>query len=314
MIFIFTGRRVRLLAIETSTPAASVAVIEEYVGECAVERNGRSDGLAPDGRVWLRPLKPGRPQTETLLETIDHVLAECGRSVRELDGFAVAVGPGAFIGVRVGIATVKGLAMGTGKPVVAVSTLDGLAWRALEPPLFEAARAERSSETPDLPDTPPDTLQDTPQDTPQDTMTQLTICPMIDARRGEVYTACYQLDAGRKDLIKQDEPRLTSPEELLDQLSGPVLFLGDGARLHRPVIVDRLGPRALFPPVARPELPDMPDMMDPSAAAVARLALREWRAGRAGDPGELAAMYLRPAVAPAKVACTARDDDHQDSQ
>jgi tRNA threonylcarbamoyladenosine biosynthesis protein TsaB len=303
MIFIFTGCRVRLLAIETSTPAASVAVIEydgeydgdyvgDYVGQCAGAWNGHSDGPAPDARVWLMSLKPGRPQTETLLETIDHLLAECGRSVRDLDGFAVAVGPGAFIGVRVGIATVKGLAMGTGKPVVAVSTLDGLAWRALEPQLFEAARVELPSVTPDSPDTPPDT--------PPDTMMRLTICPMIDARRGEVYTACYRPDAGGKNLIRQDEARLTSPEDLLDRLSGPVLFLGDGARLHRSVIVDRFGPHALFPPVARPELPDMPEMMVPSAAAVARLALREWRAGRAGDPGELAAMYLRPAVAPAK--------------
>jgi tRNA threonylcarbamoyladenosine biosynthesis protein TsaB len=285
MIFLFTGCRVRLLAIETSTPAASVAVIEEDAGECAGERNGRSDEPASEERVWLMSLKPDRPQTETLLETIDHVLAECGRSVRELDGFAVAVGPGAFIGVRVGIATVKGLAMGTGKPVVAVSTLDGLAWRALEPQLFEVARVELSSEAQDSPEM----------------MMRLTICPMIDARRGEVYTACYQPDAGGTNLIRQDEARLTSPDELLDRLSGPVLFLGDGARLHRPVIVDRLGPRALFPPVARLELPDLPDIMDPSAAAVARLALREWRAGRAGDPGELAAIYLRPAVSPAKL-------------
>jgi tRNA threonylcarbamoyladenosine biosynthesis protein TsaB len=288
----------RLLAIETSTPAASVAVIE-CAGESAGDGNGRSDGPAPDERVWLMPLKPGRPQTEILLESIDQLLADCGRSVRELDGFAVAVGPGAFIGVRVGIATVKGLAMGTGKPVMAVSTLDGLASRALEPQLFEAARVKLPPEIPD------------PPGAPQDTMMRLTICPMIDARRGEVYTACYQPDAGGKTLIRQDEARLTSPEKLLNRLSGLVFFLGDGARLHRPAIIDRLGPRAIFPSVARPEWPELPDMMEPSAAAVARLALRGWREGHAVDPDRLAAVYFRPAVEPARVPCSARDDNQQ---
>lgn len=250
----------RLLAIETSTLAASVAMIEW-------------DGAESDVRVRIMPLKPGLPQTETLLESIDRLLTECRCPVREVDGFAVAIGPGAFIGVRVGIATVKGLAMGTDKPVVAVSSLDGLAWRALEP-------ESRVNLHPDAPDSP-------------DAIRQLTICPMIDARRGEVYAACYRPDAGGKNLIRQEEARLSSPKDLLDRLSGPVFFLGDGARLHRAEIVDRLGLLALFPPVARP------DLMEPSAAAVARLALREWGKGRAVDPGELTAFYLRPAVDPA---------------
>jgi tRNA threonylcarbamoyladenosine biosynthesis protein TsaB len=259
----------RLLAIETSTAAASVAVIE-WEGEW----NGESDGPAPAGRVRVMPLKPGQPQTETLLETIDQLLVECGHSVRELDGFAAAIGPGAFIGVRVGIATVKGLAMGVGKPVVPVSTLEGLAFRALEP----ESSAEVSLEN----------------------MTRLTICPMIDARRGEVYAACYRPGLEGMNLIRQGEAILTSPADLLDRLSGPVFFLGDGACLHRGEIVDRLGPRALFPPVARPEL------MEPSAAAVARLAVRGWGEGRTVDAGELTAVYLRPAVEPAAVAGIAR--------
>lgn len=265
----------RLLAIETSTPAASVAVIESNG-----EWNGHSDGHVADERIWLLPLMPGRPQTETLLETIDHLLAECGRSVRELDGFAVAVGPGAFIGVRVGIATAKGLAMGTGKSVVAVSTLDGLASRALEP----ESRLEPS----------PKSSHDA-QDS-QDSITRLTICPLIDARRGEVYTACYRPDLGGTSLIRLEEERLISLADLLERLSGRVFFLGDGARLHQQVIVDRLGTRAVFPPAARPDLPDLPDLMVPSAAAVARLALRGWREGCAVDPDLLAAVYFRPAV------------------
>jgi tRNA threonylcarbamoyladenosine biosynthesis protein TsaB len=269
MIFTFTECRMRLLAIETSTPAASVAVIE-WNGEGNGAWAGESDGPVSAGRVRVKPLKPGRPQTETLLETIDQLLVECGHSVRELDGFAAAIGPGAYIGVRVGIATVKGLAMGAGKPVVPVSTLEGLAFRALEP----ESSAEVSHES----------------------MTRLTICPMIDARRGEVYAACYRPDLDGMNLIRQEEATLTMPADLLERLGGPVFFLGDGARLHRSAIIDRLGPRALFPPAARP------DLMEPSAAAVARLAVRGWREGHGVDPDRLVAIYLRPAVEPVERA------------
>jgi len=240
----------RLLAIETSTPAASVALIHA------------------DGTVRLRRLEPNRPQTETLLVTIDQLLTECGCTVRDLDGFAVAVGPGAFIGVRVGIATVKGLALGTGKPVVPVSTLEALAMRALEPELLGAV--------------------------PAHLVPQLTICPMIDARRGEVYAARYRPDGERGMVLLEGEEILTSPAPLLERLAGPVFFLGDGARLHRSLIIDRFGDRlgsgALFPPDDRPEL------MEPHAAAVARLAMRLWREGGAVDPTELSVVYLRPAV------------------
>jgi len=248
-----------LLAVESSTPAASVAIIEW---------DGVADGRLPSERVCLIRLEPGRPQTESLLEAVDQVLAETGCVVRELDGFAASVGPGAFIGVRVGIATVKGLAMGADKPVVPVSTLEGLACRALEPQILDAACVEASS----------------------DAASRLTVCPMIDARRGEVYAAKFRPDHGRTQVVREGEAVLSSPEPLLEKLNDTVLFLGDGARLHRSMIIRRLGSRALFPSSALPEL------MEPSAAAVARLAARRWRQGRTIDPGELTAVYLRPAV------------------
>ncbi len=236
----------RLLAVETSTPAGSVALIQD------------------DAEPRVRRLEPGRPQTETLLVAIDRLLTDCGCTVRALDGFAVAVGPGAFIGVRVGIATVKGLAMGTDKPVVPVSTLEALAIRALEP--------------------------DALGDVPAHLIPQLTICPLIDARRGEVYAACYRPDRERGVVIREGEEMLTSPTVFVERLTGPVFFLGDGVSLHRPAIVKQLGSQAFFPPSDRPEL------MVPSAAAVGRLARRRWTEGGAVDPGELTAVYFRPAV------------------
>jgi len=236
---------VRLLAVETSTPSASVALADD-------DRLIRCDDLAP-----------GRPQTELLMGAIDRLLRECHTPLSALDGFAVAVGPGAFIGLRVGIATVKGLAMGSGKPVVAIPTLEALAARAWE---WESAVS-----------------------------VQPMICPMIDARRGEVYAARYRPD-GIGGMVREGDEQLVRPEEFLSEITGPALFLGNGALLHRALIMEKLGRAALFPPAKHPEL--VAELMAPSAAAVARLAWRRWQEGGAVDPAELTAVHLRPAVMP----------------
>ena len=226
----------RLLAVETSTSESSVALALD------------------DGAVHDEPLPSGRLQTETLMAAIDRLLRRCGVAVRALEGFAVAVGPGAFIGVRVGIATVKGLALATGKAVVPISTLEALARRATE---IEQSEAE-----------PP-----------------RLICAMLDARRGEVYAACYR-PSGQDGLERVGEERLIRPEVWVRELTGPALFVGDGARLHRAAILERLGQAASFPAA---------DIVAPGAAAVARLALGRWAEG-AIDPAEVTAVYLRPAV------------------
>jgi tRNA threonylcarbamoyladenosine biosynthesis protein TsaB len=184
--------------------------------------------------------------------------------VRALDGFAVTIGPGAFIGVRVGIATVKGLALATGRPVVPVSTLEGLAAQA------EGLAPERRG---------------------------AIICPMLDARRREVYAAQYRFGPDGA-LARDGEESLVRPEVWLSGIVGPTLFLGDGAELYRALIVERLGDAALFPPSDRPEL------MMPSAAAVARLAARRFREGGAVDPADVTAVYLRPAADPPAPAIT----------
>jgi tRNA threonylcarbamoyladenosine biosynthesis protein TsaB len=149
--------------------------------------------------------------------------------------------------------------MGSGKLAVGIPTLEALAARAWEWP-------PASDERP-------------------------LIYPMLDARRGEVYVARYRRgDDG--EVVRDGEELLVRPEEFLSQITGSALFLGGGAVLHRALIIERLGGRALFPPIDRPEL------MAPSAAAVARLAWRRWRDGGAVDPAELTAVHLRPAVMP----------------
>jgi tRNA threonylcarbamoyladenosine biosynthesis protein TsaB len=104
-----------LLAVETATAAPSVALSrgEELLGERAAD--------------------PGRATAEALLPAIDALLADADLALAAVEGFAVSIGPGSFTGLRIGVATVKGLAFGTGRRAVPVSTLAALAAHARGP-------------------------------------------------------------------------------------------------------------------------------------------------------------------------------------
>jgi tRNA threonylcarbamoyladenosine biosynthesis protein TsaB len=228
----------RLLAVDTTTSLMSAAL---------------TDGAE---RIVSRRIISERTHTEVLLGGIDRLLRECRRSIDEVDGFAVTIGPGAFLAIRVGIATVKGLAMGTGKPGVPVSSLEALAMQ---------GSAILSSNP----------------------FSGMTVCPMIDARRQEVYAARYRPD-GHGGLTRMGDEALMTPERFFDSVAGPALFLGDGAQLHRAVIAERFGAAALVAPA------DSDESAEPIATAVARIALG--RFGDAVDPALLLPVYFRPAA------------------
>lgn len=101
----------KLLALETSTE----------MGSCA---------LWLDGRVLVRYCPSGRPHSETLLPLVRELLQEAGAVLPDLDAIAFGSGPGAFTGLRVACGAAQGLAVGAGVPLVAVGSLDALAWRA----------------------------------------------------------------------------------------------------------------------------------------------------------------------------------------
>lgn len=128
----------KLLTLDTSTSACSVA-------------------LTVDGRSVAEYLvDSGKTLTERLLAAIDGVLTAGGMMVADLDGFGVALGPGSFTGVRIGVATVKGLALAAGKPVAGFSSLAMLAMN--------------------LP------------------YSSYPVCPLFDARKNEVYAGLYRCD------------------------------------------------------------------------------------------------------------------------
>ncbi len=169
-----------LLAFDTSSRDASIALLRD--GEIVLEYNFSS---RDDLSAMLSP-------------SLEFLLRSLGLKLSQIDLYAAAVGPGLFTGIRVGLATLKGLILAAGKPVVGVNTLEALACKLAD--------------------------------------TRHTIVPMIDARKGEIYAAAYAFDAqpegGR--MVERLRPCLLKVEEaalVLGELPDKV-FIGSGAENH----------------------------------------------------------------------------------
>lgn len=178
-----------LLAIETATPAQSVALAEDdrLLAELSYEAQGHRGGL--------------------LLPAVDQVLKKAGVAARDLDAVAVSVGPGSFTGLRVGLATAKGLALGAGAALVGVSTLEALA--------EGYAHAN------------------------------VTLCALLDAYRGEVYMAVFRRKGNALERLSPDT--VLAPEAVqtaLADVEGPVHLIGNGAARYRERLRAALGERA----------------------------------------------------------------------
>jgi tRNA threonylcarbamoyladenosine biosynthesis protein TsaB len=148
----------------------------------------------------------GQTHARHIMGMLDDTLTQAKMSLEEVDGFGVITGPGTFTGLRIGISTVQGMAYALSKPVAGITSLDALATQA-------ATKLKH-------------------------------ICPMVDARRHEVYYGFYVLHA--KGLKQTGAHQVASPTTLLEQIQQPCYFLGTGARMYRQVISDSLGSEALF--------------------------------------------------------------------
>jgi tRNA threonylcarbamoyladenosine biosynthesis protein TsaB len=188
--------------------------------------------------------------SERLMSAIDRVLSDARWTPRMLQGLAVAVGPGSFTGLRIAVSTVKGLALALDLPIAAVPTLDAMA----------AA----------LP------------------WAALPVCPVLDARKGEVYTSLYRWDGGA--MRREWEYLALAPATLAGRLTEPIIVVGDGAAgIHSPWA------RAVPPP-----------RRVPSPACVGALGLERLRRGDTVQASALSPLYLRPSEAELKRRVLAR--------
>lgn len=212
-----------------------------------------SVGLIDEDRVLAdRLLNIPVTHSERLLSSVEGVLREAEYSLGDVDGWALSLGPGSFTGLRIGVSAVKGLAFATGKPVAGTPTLDVLAFQI--------------SPTPYL------------------------ICPVLDARKEEVYTALYRYGDGNR-------PRPVSPyqacrpEELVRQIHEKTIFVGDGIKTYGDFLRNQLPSLAVFP---------ISSLHLPYGSTIARLGLDLLRRGESLDLATFTPIYVRPSEAELK--------------
>ncbi len=210
-------------------------------------------GLIDDGRV-LSDYLLNIPVThsERLLGAIEFSLREAHCSIEDVDGWAISLGPGSFTGLRIGVSTVKGLAFATGKPVAGVGTLDVL--------------ASQVSPTPYL------------------------ICPVLDAKKREVYSAFYRYGE-RGVLRRQSEDQALQPEDLVKKITEQTILIGDGVRTYKDLLLRSLPSLAIFP--AAP-------LHVPHGSMVAKLGSELLKKGDHLNVSTFSPIYIRPSEAEVK--------------
>jgi tRNA threonylcarbamoyladenosine biosynthesis protein TsaB len=228
-----------ILGIETSTMTGSVALMDEK-------------RLIAEYTLNLK-----ETHTSRLMPTIDRMLKDASLTIRDLDEIAVSLGPGSFTGLRIGIATAKGLAQGLNIPVIGIPTLDGLA--------FNLSHCE------DL------------------------ICPVLDARKGEVYCALYKngkrlskyMACEPGELIGRIKSIVNSQKSIVNSQKSKVVFLGDKIEVYRDLIKKKLGKKAVFASKAG---------RLPSASSIAELGLKKLKRKKKSELLTLKPIYIRPSL------------------
>lgn len=192
-----------------------------------------------------------KTHSQTLLPMFDEVVRMTELDLDTVDAIAVAAGPGSFTGLRIGMSTVKGLGLALGKPVVAVPTCDALAYNMWG--------------------------------------TDKLICPILDARRNQVYTALYEFD--NDTLIKireQDAMDINDIMGIINELGRDVIFVGDGVPVFKDTIQETAKVNVLYAPA---------HLNRQRAGAVASLGMIYLREGKEETADDVKPIYLRKSQA-----------------
>lgn len=188
-----------------------------------------------------------KTHSQTLLPMLDEIVKMIELDLNTIDAIAIAAGPGSFTGLRIGSATAKGLALALKKPIISIPTVEGLAYN-----LYGT-----------------DTL----------------ICPIMDARRNQVYTGLYRFE-GEQFVVLEDQMAVDMEEmiEKLNKLGQSVIFLGDGVPVQKDAIKDKITVPFYFAPA---------HMSKQRAGAVGALGCQYYKEGKYQDSREHKPEYLR---------------------
>lgn len=227
----------KILALDTSSSVASVAILDKNIlmGEYSINSKKKHSQIL-------------MPMVEELLKNLDI-------SPGDIDIYAATSGPGSFTGLRIGITAVKAMAYAAKKPVVAVPSLEALAYNL---PLWEGL-----------------------------------ICPIMDARNNQVYTALYKWKGNILEIVAECKGIPVQELMLLikDSMKGndvKIAFVGDGVEVHRQYISEQLDNNAVFAPA---------NLMLTRAGSVALAAAAKVSQGDIETPFELVPFYLRKSQA-----------------
>lgn len=180
-----------LLAVDTTTLAGSVALLNKT--------------------KLLAEINIDSPATysERLLPSVDFLMKTHGLNIKDIEGFALAVGPGSFTGIRIGLSSIKSFSYASGKPVAAVSSLKALAWKLRNPP-------------------------------------NRLLCPILDAKKGEVFASLFELKKGGfQEIVSQG---IYSPDDFFPLLPTHriIFFIGSGVNTYRDKIFRYFRDKARF--------------------------------------------------------------------
>ena len=222
----------RILGLDSSGIVASVAVVED-------------DVLVAEYTINYK-----KTHSQTLLPMLDEIVKMTELDLESIDAIAVAAGPGSFTGLRIGSATAKGLGLALKKPLVAIPTVEGLAYN----------------------------LYDTPG----------LICPIMDARRNQVYTGLYHCRRSLEIVMEQCAMDMMDLIRKLNDMGERVIFLGDGVPVYREMAEKNLTVEYDFVPASNNRQ---------RAASVASLGMEYFRQGKTVTAEEFEPDYFRKSQA-----------------
>lgn len=188
-----------------------------------------------------------RTHSQTLMPMIDEISKTIELDMESIDAIAISGGPGSYTGLRIGAATAKGFGLALGKPIINVPTMDALAYN-----MFS---------------------------------TSYTVCPIMDARRGQVYTGIYKFNGTEMEVVKpQCIMMINDLITELDSNKEAVIFLGDGIDVHKDIIDETMKTEHYYAPAS---------MNRQKASSLASLASIYYKEGKVENAAEHKPEYLR---------------------